>query len=203
MVEHSTLTGASLHEPKGVDTADADRVYVSNGAGGGTWTTVSADMVEDDAKAFQTRLLHVVDQKSAGTDAGTFTQGAWQTRTLNTTRTNEISGASLASNQITLPSGTYFIMASASAKTVRGHQTRLRNITDGTTTLVGTAEDTDTTVHCASKSYVNGRFTIASAKSFELQHRCESTRLTDGFGYGPTGFGEVGIFAEVMIWKVA
>ncbi len=37
MSEHNTLTGASLHEPKGVATASPDYVYVSNGAASGEW----------------------------------------------------------------------------------------------------------------------------------------------------------------------
>lgn len=40
MVDHVDLTGAELHEPKGVDAAAANRVYVSDGAGSGTWTTL-------------------------------------------------------------------------------------------------------------------------------------------------------------------
>ena len=55
---------------------------------------------------FESALLHVRDEKSNGTAGGGFTSGSFQTRTLNTVMTNEISGASLASNQITLPSGT-------------------------------------------------------------------------------------------------
>lgn len=40
MAEHNLLTGAQLHEPKGVATAAADTVYVANGAGSGVWTGV-------------------------------------------------------------------------------------------------------------------------------------------------------------------
>lgn len=39
--QHSTLTGDDLHEPKGVATAAAGKAYVADGAGSGTWTTVS------------------------------------------------------------------------------------------------------------------------------------------------------------------
>ena len=42
MALHSSLTGAELHEPKGADAAAANRVYVSDGAGGGSWTTLPA-----------------------------------------------------------------------------------------------------------------------------------------------------------------
>lgn len=39
---HSTITGADNHEPKGVESASANRVYVSNGAGSGSWALLPA-----------------------------------------------------------------------------------------------------------------------------------------------------------------
>lgn len=36
-IQHATLTGADLHEPKGVDSASEGSVYVADGAGSGTW----------------------------------------------------------------------------------------------------------------------------------------------------------------------
>ena len=36
-VEHSSLTGSALHEPKGVATANSGEAYVANGSGSGTW----------------------------------------------------------------------------------------------------------------------------------------------------------------------
>lgn len=37
-VEHSTLTAANLHEPKGADTATEGQVYIADGVGSGAWT---------------------------------------------------------------------------------------------------------------------------------------------------------------------
>lgn len=37
MAEHSTLTGADLHEPKGISSATAGTTYVADGSGSGTW----------------------------------------------------------------------------------------------------------------------------------------------------------------------
>lgn len=37
MALHNTLTGSELHEPKGADTAPTGQIYVSDGAGSGTW----------------------------------------------------------------------------------------------------------------------------------------------------------------------
>lgn len=38
MVEHATLSGSQLHEPKGVSSAASGAVYIADGAGSGTWT---------------------------------------------------------------------------------------------------------------------------------------------------------------------
>ncbi len=38
-IQHSTLAGSEVHEPKGVSTASANQVYVADGAGSGAWKT--------------------------------------------------------------------------------------------------------------------------------------------------------------------
>lgn len=43
-VAHATLTGADLHEPKGVATAASGTVYISDGAGSGSWGTVASSL---------------------------------------------------------------------------------------------------------------------------------------------------------------
>jgi len=40
-VQHSSLTDPNLHEPKGISTATADQVYISDGSGSGNWRNVS------------------------------------------------------------------------------------------------------------------------------------------------------------------
>ena len=153
---------------------------------------------------FDTQLLHVRDEKSSGTEGGGFTSGSFQTRTLNTVMTNEISGASLSSNQIILPSGTYFINAFAPATFCNRHKAKLRNITDSSDTLIGTSEfsGSGNSDVVSNFSFVIGRFTIASSKTFELQHRCEVTRGTNGFGVSSI-FSVVEVYTNVQIWKVA
>ncbi len=39
-VEHSSLTGSALHEPKGVAAANSGEAYVANGSGSGTWQPI-------------------------------------------------------------------------------------------------------------------------------------------------------------------
>jgi len=40
-VQHSAITDPNIHEPKGVAAATVNKVYVSNGSGGGTWQKIS------------------------------------------------------------------------------------------------------------------------------------------------------------------
>jgi hypothetical protein len=149
--------------------------------------------------------LHIQDQKSSGTDGGTFTSGAWRTRDLNTVVTNEITSASLSSNQITLPAGTYFIIAHAPAFGSLHHKAKLRNVTDSTDTLFGICQggsSGDGLNFFTSISVVEGRFTIAGTKVFELQHRSTATGSSSGFGKA-VSFGDIEVYSNVLIWKVA
>ena|SRR5688500_13899728 len=43
MAEHSTLTGADLHEPKGAAAAAINTTYVANGAGSGSWQKIKPE----------------------------------------------------------------------------------------------------------------------------------------------------------------
>ena len=151
---------------------------------------------------FETQLLHVRDEKANNTAGGTATSGSFETRTLNTVMTNEITGASLASNQITLPSGTYYIHASAPAYGVNAHKIKLRNTTDSSDTIIGTSENTAAVDGVTNHSFVIGRFTITAQKVFELQHRVQTTLATEGLGV-KSNFSVVEVYADVKIWKVA
>lgn len=41
-IDHSTLTGSALHEPKGVALASSNTVYVADGSGSGTWKKLAS-----------------------------------------------------------------------------------------------------------------------------------------------------------------
>jgi hypothetical protein len=175
----------------------AGQVLQTDGYANLSFSTISA------SGKFESALLHVRDEKANNTAGGTATSGSYETRTLNTVMTNEISGASLSSNQITLPAGTYYINAFAPSFKINGNKIKLRNITDSSDTLIGTAEFSQNDFSTGyTKSFVVGRFTIAGQKVFEIQHRCEQTVSNDGFGY-KSNFGDVEVYTNVMIWKVA
>lgn len=159
--------------------------------GNGTWNTPGV-----------LPTLHAQDQKAANTSGGDFNSGAWRTRVLNTVVTNTIAGASLASNQITLPAGTYEIDALAPAFQVSRHKAALYDTTGAAYLLYGTSEATASVGTDASTlSYVRGRFTIAVQSVLELRHQCEITKATYGLGV-ESNFGVIEIYAEVVIRKV-
>ncbi|MEE8208657.1 MAG: hypothetical protein V3T88_06880, partial [Nitrosomonadaceae bacterium] len=149
------------------------------------------------------------DEKANGSDGGTFTQGAWRTRDLNTIVTSGTEGISLASNQFTLPAGTYRAWAYLPAHACFHHRARVQNITDGTTTLFGTPAFASNSASIVPNSgqfaQVAGEFTISSSKTFEVQHFCATTKATDGLGAGGTSSTStnVEIFTYIELVKVA
>ena len=140
-----------------------------------------------------------IDQKTS-TAGGTFTSGAWRTRDINTSQFNNITSASISSNQITLPAGTFMVVATAPFQRVDQNVLRFQNITDTTTAIEGQNAYTDSGTAVQGSAYLSGIFTIAGSKTFELQHRCFTTRASDGFGASNTITSDV--YAMVSIWKV-
>lgn len=148
-------------------------------------------------------LYYIREETAEPNDGGTFTSGAWQTRTLNTEVTTEISGTSLSSNQFTLPAGTYFIQFHSPAYRVNTAQARLRNITDSTTDMLGARLYHNNSSFYGLRSSGGGLLTIGASKTFELQHRCQLTKTGDGFGaqFGSNS-GETNVWSEVYVWEL-
>lgn len=177
----------------------------------------SADPTADDQLArkayvdskqgrFESQLLHVRDEKPANTGGGTFTSGSWITRTLNTVKTNEIASASVASNQITLPAGTYFIQARVPAYASGTVKAKLRNVTDGADVIIGDQKYSGLTGggtgYESQDNTILGRFTLSGTKVLEIQHRCDHDYSDIGLG-APANFGVIEVYTEVLIWKVS
>jgi hypothetical protein len=200
-IEHSQLTDPDRHEPKGASTAVASRVYVSDGVGSGAWSQVPQAALASSAKAFEAQLFRAVDFQASGTHAGTFNAGVWTVRQLNQVTTNEIAGASLTLNQITLPAGTYWVFCTVPGYQVDGHRASFYNVTDATDYLFGTTEIAGAAEHIMTRSIIDGRFAIAAPKVFSIRHLCSTTRVTAGLGGGVSLGPE--LYTTVCIWKVA
>lgn len=102
--------------------------------GDGAFYAYDAAWVKQDGMRRPTALTIPVavflDQKASGTDGGAGTASAWTTSTINTTQSNSITDASLASNKITLPTGTYRVDFSRTFYSTLKTQLRFRSVTD-------------------------------------------------------------------------
>jgi hypothetical protein len=137
-----------------------------------------------EALTYRQRAIHVVDQKSTGTsgDAGT-APTSWTIRTLNTVAYNDLTGASLDSNIVTLPAGRYRVEASDPAYNVDWHRIRLYNVTGSETLLVGPNEFARSSSDAHSTAaQLKGYFTLSTTSGIRLEHYAR-------FGSGSTLFG--------------
>jgi hypothetical protein len=142
--------------------------------------------------------LHVRDEKTSGTDGGTFTSGAWQTRTLNTVVTNRITGASLASNTVTLPAGLYLCQGSAPAFDVGKHKLRLWNVDSSAEIMLGSSDVVPASGY--NRNIIQGEFTLSVETDIRLEQRCQNTKTTNGFGVNASLGTE--IYADISFWKL-
>jgi hypothetical protein len=142
------------------------------------------------------------ETQASGTAGGTFTSGSYVKRTLNTTVVNNITGCSIASSVITLPAGTYSVFATSPAFEVNNNKCRLRNTTAGTDLAIGNSSYAASTATVNVLGTIQTCFTLAGSTDIELQHRCASTKATNGFG-AQTSFGDSEIYSQITIVRVA
>lgn len=148
--------------------------------------------------------IYVRDEVASGSASGTFTAGAWRTRTLNTEVVDTAGICSLASNELTLPAGTYRYRAAAPAHYVNQHKLRLYNVTDAAVIADSYGMSvfaTNTGAAVETVATTVGRFTIAGAKAIRLEHRCDTTQATNGFGVACSFASTVEVYAQLELWK--
>lgn len=145
----------------------------------------------------------ICDQKAYNVSGGTFTNGAWRIRDLNTEITDVDGIVSISSNQFSLGAGNYLIKWFAPAYNCGGHITVLQNATDGTTAGTGSSQFSTNSYQGSTKSFGSARISITGSKAFEIQHQCVSNGGTEGFG-NPAGIsGYNSIYTTVEIYKEA
>lgn len=146
-------------------------------------------------------VMHVQERQAVGTNGGNSTAGVWQTRTLNTVVLNTIAGASLASNQITLPAGTYDLLATSPVFRANQHQAKVYNVTGAADLCLGSSEYADNGVDgSGTSSTIRQRFTLASATVLEIRHQVQAGKTIDGLGVN-NGWG-TNIYTDVFIRRV-
>ena len=145
-------------------------------------------------------FVHIRDTKNSGTSGGTFTSGAWRTRDLTEKKVDTDNICTLAANQFTLPAGTYRMIARAPGNRVGWHQAWLYNVDTEEKIMIGSNAFTYASAAVQTDSWLIGRFTIAVETTFEIQHRCGTTRSSDGFGRTNDWTGNE-IYTEVLLWQ--
>jgi predicted RecA/RadA family phage recombinase len=209
----ATLLHASTNKGSLVD---ADEINGTNSANSfslirSTWTQVKAflktyfDTIYEPiggGGGLSVEMLQIKDEKSSGTAGGSTSATTWHTRDLNTVASNTITGASLSSNQITLPAGTYRVFAQSEMHESGANRLRLRNITDSSTVASGANSNSGSSgASLPNNSAILGtRFTIAGTKTFELQHYAKLAKATIGLGIA-LSTGEVEVYSEITIFK--
>jgi hypothetical protein len=175
----------------------AGQVLTSQGGGASamTWTTLVANILPT--------YWTLTDNKVSGTNGGTFTAGAFQTRTLNTITSTQVNTAvtlNTTTSVITITPGTYYFEAHVPAYKVGVNLAQLFNTTNSTTALWGTSTNSGTADLTYSYSIIRGALIVATTTTYTVTHRCATTGTNTGFGI-PTGFGNE-IYTSINIRSV-
>ena len=199
-IEHSTITDPNIHEPKGIAAATADRIYVADGAGSGDWTDI-----DDYITAVNWTMNDLINVRYESNTSEVIEAESWTQRGLNQTKKNNLASASLSSNRISLPAGTYYIDASVPVSldvnplALTVHKAKLYNVTGAADLVIGTVN----TAFLSTASLVKGVFTLASTSNVEIRswssEDCESYYKGDLSSEGSA----VSVGTEVVIWRIA
>jgi hypothetical protein len=147
-------------------------------------------------------VVIVRDEQSQNVSGGTATSGAWRTRVLNTLNYDSGSIASLSSNQLTLPAGTYTVQGSAPFFATDNTQIRLQDIPHSATLLLGSSVYAHFNVGGGSENaIIAGKFVLSATSAIECQYQCATTQATTGLGVA-ANFG-MEVFTQLTFTKVA
>lgn len=138
----------------------------------------------------------VSDTKATNTNGGASVAGATAQRVLNTVNANTIAGASLASNQITLPAGSYLITTTAPVAGVNQSQSWLQDVTN-VVSYPGSNNYASSTLGNMSLSVSYAFFTLGASATFEVD---TYTAATSSVGFGrEANSGQSNVFTQVLI----
>lgn len=193
---HKNLTGTDLHEIKGASAATYGQQPIADGLGSAPFGSGGG------------LLMHVREEQASGvasvTSAAT---GSFIQTALNTVKTNEITGASLGSNRVTLPVGTYFISIVVPAYLVTNSsnfaaRAVLCNVTASSYIVLGQSVRGLGGSGGSGGTFpltAVGRIILTGTTVLEIQHYLSSGSV--GAAFSVPGFNEV--YSEMLIWKVA
>ncbi len=143
--------------------------------------------------------IRLHDSKASGTDGGSASAATWHKRDITEdVDTHDL--CSVASSVITLQAGTYTFRILSTVYDVNRNKPRLRNTSDSTTPGNGLSAYCHSSYNQADVGVIIGRFTIASAKNFEVQFYCEQAKVNTGLGLS-LSTGEEEVYTVAEFWK--
>ena len=146
--------------------------------------------------------VYLTNTQPLGTGGNTYTTGAFRTIVLNTENSDPSNLCTLAANQVTLLAGTYFINAwfnvQAGVSNV-SYKTRLRNITDGTTPVIGATVFQSSNQSADANPCLFGVFQITDTKVLELQAQFSVTTTA----ITAANFTESEVYTQLVLMRIA
>jgi hypothetical protein len=216
LIDITSGSFAQTNDAAGTLGADWFVWLTNSGTGVPTWSTLSLPqgsmfLLHSDGTTVRSYPLEIPigvlmarDEKATGTNGGNSTSATWITRDLNTVVLNTIAGASLASNQVTLPPGTYQLRASApmfgGGGSAQSHQLRLYNVTASTVAAVGTSERASSSGQ--TRSLIVTQLVVAVTSAFRLEHWVATGTGVNGLG-NASGSGAIEVYSDIECRKVA
>ena len=150
-----------------------------------------------------TKVAVLWDQKTQGTDAGDFINGAWRDRTLNQENDPQ-DFVTLDSGNVffSLAAGTYQIGWNAPAYRINTHQTRLVYATNSSFTsptyVMGSSEESPAVAdESQTRSFGETILTLTETTYFKIQHQCQTSEAGNGLGHASNFANEV--YTQVRI----
>lgn len=211
-IEHSTITDPNLHEPKGTSSAALGQLYVADGAGSGAWTDPGDISFDVGSTGDFNSDLHLYKKTTVEQQLLTSTWDDRASSTAWSTWVNNIASASVSTNTISLPAGTYYVLGyfscgNLSSSTPLQVQMRMRDTTSNATLVAGPAlilpiapTGLNNVPSAASGGIytISGRFTIASTKNLKLQ---QWNNINSSNGTSLTS--DTPISDDLRIWKIS
>jgi hypothetical protein len=154
-------------------------------------------------------FFHCQDQKAYNVDGGTSIADAWTKRTLNTVITNDIQGASLASDAVSLPAGTYYVEGHAKHIAPANNPTSAIGaiFRDGVKVLQGSTSYTSNSYTLEIGVAVSGMVTLTTTGVIDLRYYVGVSLASFGLGRSNSD-GSVtdasipSIYTDLKIWQL-
>lgn len=148
--------------------------------------------------------IKCTNTQAQNTGGGTTATGSWQVVIFNTKDNDTGSIATLGSNKITLPAGTYQVYATTplngGGTSVNNAQTDLYSVTDSSVIINGSSLYLNT-AQGGVVSTITGQFTLGGIKDIEVRYQVGNALVNNGLGV-PGNYGTE-VYSQIELIKVS